>query len=298
MGNIENQDLTKKIIDILDRHDNGTEVNRQIAEMVLGSPDTPEKDALIALIYHDGIGVDPDLEKSFEFAEKAAFQGHQGLGYYLLGYMCENAETPDQAEGGTRQKYDHYDAERFYEICSKIESPWREPAIIWLGDYYMDSAKGGDPEIGVEYYESIACSNADAAGRLSDHYWDLAMPDYLDDEEWTANLFKWTEVAADLDPEEYTYRLGWLYADGIGCEKDSDKAMQLFKKAYELGDWRGAKTTADIMRKSLSEKADIDEKEKQKFDNEIELWSERAEKMYQEYILSNPEEQDIPAEED
>ncbi|MDE6023807.1 MAG: hypothetical protein K2G13_09945, partial [Muribaculaceae bacterium] len=259
MGNIEKQDLTKKIIDILDRHDNGTEVNRQIAEMVFDSPDTPEKDALIALIYHDGIGVDPDLEKSFEFAEKAAFQGNQGLGYYLLGYMCENAETPDQAEGGTRQKYDHYDAERFYEICSKIESPWREPAVIWLGDYYMDSAKGGDPEIGVEYYESIAGSNADAAGRLSDHYWDLAMPDYLDDEEWTANLFKWTEVAADLDPEEFTYRLGWLYADGIGCEKDSDKAMQLFKKAYELGDWRGAKTTADIMRNSLRANADIDE---------------------------------------
>lgn len=283
---------------MLDRDDNSPEASREIAEMVFESPDSPEKDGLLALIYHNGIGVETDLEKSFQYAEKAAFKGKQGLGYYLLGHMCENAETPDQAEGGPRQKYDHYDAERFYEICSKIESPWREPAIIWLGDYYMDSAKGGDREIGIEYYESIADSNAEAAGRLSDHYWDLAMPDYLDDEEWTAQLYKWTKVAADLDPEEFTYRLGWLYADGIGCDRDAGKAKQLFKKAYELGDWRGAKTMADILQESLNENKDIDPKEKQNIETEISSWRELGEKMYQEYLIANPEEQDSSEEED
>ncbi len=283
---------------MLEREDNNPETSREIAEMVLNAPNSHEKDGLLALIYHEGIGVEADLEKSFEYAEKAAFQGGQGIGYYLLGYMCEHAETPDQAESGPRQKYDHYDAERFYEKCSEIESPWREPALIWLGDYYMDFAKGGDPEIGVEYLESIAADNAEAAGRLSDYYWDLVMPDYVDDPTWTEQLYKWTKVAANLDPDEYTYRLAWLYADGIGCESDIDKAKEFFTKAYELGDWRGAKSMADILEASLDRNPEIDPAEKQKIDDEIARWNELGEKMHQEYLIANPEEQDPSEEED
>lgn len=47
----------------------------------------------------------------------------------------------------------------------------------------MDMAKGGDPEIAVEYYEKIASHNAEAAGKLSDYYRDMGMPEYPDDEE-------------------------------------------------------------------------------------------------------------------
>lgn len=175
----DNKTLSGKVYDILEQDEVTPEMMSRVAEMVLQAPDSPERDGLMALIYHDGIGVEQDLDKSFGYAEKAAFDGKQGIGYYMLGHMCEHAETPDQAGGGPRQKYDHYDAERFYEICSKIESEWRESAIIWLGDYYMDFAKGGDPEIGLEYYESIADTNAVAAERLSDYYRDFSNPDYL-----------------------------------------------------------------------------------------------------------------------
>ncbi|MDE5841191.1 MAG: hypothetical protein K2H49_09750, partial [Muribaculaceae bacterium] len=181
------------------------EIRKNIYKMVNESPESGERDGLLALIYHDGIGVEPDLEKCFGYAEKAAFKSGDPLGYYLLGYMCDNAETPDQASGGSRQKYDHYDAERFYEICAKKESIWKIPACNWLGDYFLDYAKGGDPEIGVEYYEAIAETDAEAAGKLSDYYWDLVMPDHTDDTDRTLQLFKWTSVAAKLDPEEYAY---------------------------------------------------------------------------------------------
>ena len=270
-------EISDRFHEMLAGHEEDPETQRKAAELVLGAPDGAERDGLLSLIYHEGLGVERDLDRAFEYAEKAAFEGGDGLGYFMLGYMCENAETPDQAEGGPRQKYDPYDAERFYEICSGIESRWRDQAILWLGDYYMDSAQGGDPEIGVEYYEKIADSNAEAAGRLSDHYWDLIMPEYLEDEEWTSQLYRWTAVAARLDPEEYSYRMGWIYADGLGCEPQPDKAIEEFGKAYSYGDWRGAKSIARVFEEMLDTASDA--ASRAECEKNIKLWDERADRL-------------------
>lgn len=270
-------EISDRFHEMLAGHEEDPETQRKAAELVLGVPDGAERDGLLSLIYHEGLGVERDLDRAFEYAEKAAFEGGDGLGYFMLGYMCDNAETPDQAEGGPRQKYDHYDAERFYEICSGIESRWRDQAILWLGDYYMDMAQGGDPEIGVEYYEKIADSNAEAAGRLSDHYWDLIMPEYLEDEEWTSQLFRWTAVAARLDPEEYSYRMGWIYADGLGCEPQPDKAIEEFGKAYSYGDWRGAKSIARVFEEMLDSAPDA--ASRAECEKNIKLWDERADRL-------------------
>ena len=168
------------------------------AELVLSAPIDSESTGLLALMYHEGIGVPADLDKCFALAEKAVAEGGDGLGYFLLGYMCDNAETPDQTEGGPRQKYDHYDAERFYELCSRTDSRWATPAHLWLGDYYMDSAQGGDPEIAVEHYEAIGETNGDAACRLSDYYWDqltvdAVIPEEYRDKDLREKIFKWTQ---------------------------------------------------------------------------------------------------------
>lgn len=259
---------------MLSGHEEDEAVQKNAAQMVLNAPECAERDGLLSLIYHEGIGVTVDLDKSFQYAKKAAFHGGDGLGYFMLGYMCDNAETPDQAEGGPCQEYDHYDAERFYEICSKIESRWKNHAILWLGDYYMDMAKGGDPEIAVEYYEKIAGHNAEAAGRLSDYYWDLIMPEYIEDEEWTSRLFKWTSVAVNLNPEEYSYRMGWIYAEGLGCERQPDKVIEEFGNAYAYGDWRGAKSIARIFEELLE--GDLDAHDVADCKHNITLWNERG----------------------
>ncbi len=109
--------LTDRFIETLAESENVPEATEEIVKMVSGAPDSPERTGLLAYMYHEGIGVPVDLDKCFELAEKAAFGGGDALGYLLLGFMCDNSETPDQAEGGPRQKYDHYDAERFYAEC-------------------------------------------------------------------------------------------------------------------------------------------------------------------------------------
>lgn len=274
--------LTDRFIATLADNDDKPEVCEKVAKMVMDSPDTPERTGLMAYLYHDGIGVERDLDKCFELAEKAAFEGDDPLGYFLLGFMCDNAETPDQEEGGPRQKYDHYDAERFYEICAGKDSRWRDEATMWLGDYYMNSAKGGDPDVAVDYYESIADHNSEAVAELSDYYWNLVMPEYLEDEEWRAALFKWTERAAGLDPEEYSYRLAWLYADGIGCAQSRDKAMEYFGKAYDFGDWRGAEAIAMIWEEELEEKPGMSDEEKDILGKRIEEWRNKANRLREE----------------
>ena len=105
--------LTDRFISTLADREHIPEVAEEAAEMVTGAPNSPERTGLMAYMYHEGIGVPVDMDECFRLAEKAAFEGGDGLGYFLLGFMCDNAETPDQAEGGPRQKYDHYDAERF-----------------------------------------------------------------------------------------------------------------------------------------------------------------------------------------
>ncbi len=273
-------------------------VANDIVKLVFTAPDSAERDGLLSLMYHEGIGVPVNLEKSFELAESSVDKGGDGLGYYMLGYMCDNVETPDQADGGPRQKYDHYDAERFFEASSKLDSRWKDYAILWLGDYYLDSAKGGDPEIGVEYYESIADHNADAAGALSDYYWGLIMPEYLEDDEWTSQLFKWTSVAVELDPEEYSYRMGWIYADGLGCEKSYEKAMHFFEEAYEYGDWRGAQAIVTMYEERLEENPDMDDDTRREITTELDQWKIREKESYEQQLTESLDELDNPIEED
>ena len=218
---------------------------REAAALVLEAPETAETNGLLALMYHEGIGVATDLDKACALAEKAAFEGGDPLGYFLLGYMCDNIETPDQAKGGDRQRYDHYDAERFYEICAGKESRWQAPARMWLGDYYMDMARGGDPEIAVEHYEAIAERWPQAAYALCDYYWGMhaACPD---DEEVARNVYRWTLAAVTENPHDYSYHMGCVHAEGIGCNVALRLARKYWEDAYAFGDSRASAALAAL----------------------------------------------------
>lgn len=289
--------LTDTFLRMFEHKDDNSESLRKIYELISDAPDSSERDGLMALLLHEGIGVPTSLEKSFEYAEKAAFEGGDALGYYILGYMCDKAETPDQAEGGPRQKYDHYDAERFYEKCAEKESNWKKYACNWLGNYFLNMARGGDPELGVEYLEQIAEDDAEAAERLSDYYWDIGIPDYPDDER-AEDLFRWTKKAVELDEEdeEFLYRLGWLYADGIGCEKSFLLALKYFGLAYFAGDWRGAESIANLIQDKLEEEdTGLTPEEEYEFQADIAKWRQRAASLKAE---SDAEEPDPSIEED
>ena len=76
---------------MLTGHEDDASVHKQIASMVLSAP---ESNGLLALIYHEGIGVAPDCDRCFALAEKAATEGGDGLACFLMGYMCDCGEVP------------------------------------------------------------------------------------------------------------------------------------------------------------------------------------------------------------
>lgn len=264
--------LTDRFIEMLADKESQPEVCRKVHDMVFSAPVTPESVGLKAYIYHEGIGVEADLDESFRLAEEAAFDGGDPLGYFLLGYMCDNIETPDQDGGGPRQKYDHYDAERFYEKCAGIESRWQEQAHLWLAEYFMDSARGGDPEVALDHYKAIADSNVEAACRLADYYWEwvTTVDEYTQEE--ADELFKWTKKAAELNPEDYSAPLGYLYADGIGCDVRPDLAVEAFTDAYAYGDKDAPDAIIDILQDFRDENPDLSDAEKADIADLIALW--------------------------
>ena len=166
-----------------------SESMEKAVRMVENASDSPERDGLMALIYYGGWGVAVDNEKAFFHAERG-MRMNDGASCYVLGLMCANGDTPDQREGGRRQVYDHYDAERFMEMAAETDSPWAVKAHLWLGAYFMDSCRGEDPEEGIEHYKAAAgCRSSEAAEFLSDYYRRLAENENFENEllnhEWS-----------------------------------------------------------------------------------------------------------------
>lgn len=272
--------LSEEFYRLLSESESDPQAEKKAAELVLGAPEDAESRGLLALMYHDEIGVDRDLDKAFEYAEEAAAED-EGVALYLLGFMCDNSETPDQFEGGPRQKYDHYDAEQFMERCAATSSSWAVDANLWLGRYFMDMARGGDPEYAVDCLERIGEVDDEAAGMLSDYYWNLLDIDYAHSDEEKADLerkvLKWTEAAARMNARDYSFRLGCCFLEGIGCDGGPDftKARKYLEEAYELADPRAAEALVYLFGKILEEKdPDAPEYERQNCQRLIDYWKE------------------------
>lgn len=289
--------LSEEFYKLLEESSDDPKAEKRAAQLVISAPTDAESNGLLALMYHDGIGVERDFDKAFEYAEAAA-EEDEGLALYLLGFMCEHAETPDQADGGPRQKYDHYDAENFMERCSKTSSSWATDAHLWLGKFFMDMAKGGDPEIGIEHLETIGETDAEAAGILSDYYWDLWEYDYYSEEEkeeraeLARKVRKWTSEAVRFNPHDYSFRMGCCYADGIGSDAKAGfrLARKYWEDAYGFGDWRGASAIATLYEERLESLGeDAPETERENCKKHIESWRKLAKKEQERQCANEPD---------
>lgn len=287
--------LSDQFYKLFDEYDGDPAEAERMARLVLDAPAGPERDGLLALMYHDGIGVEVDLDKAFEYAERAA-EANEGVALYLLGFMCEHAETPDQFEGGPRQKYDHYDAERFMEMCSRTSSSWADDAHLWLGHYFMNMARGGDPEVALEHFEAIADRNAEAAGALCDYYWILWENGYADSdaerEALARDVMKWTHEAVRLNPHDYSYLMGRCYAEGIGCDAYAGfrLARKYWEDAYAFGDWWAADAIADLYEERLESLGpDAPETERVNCRKHCESWRKLARKEEERQAATEPD---------
>lgn len=222
--------------------------NKDIEAVALlnDAPHTPEADALRGYAMYYGIGGTPeDDERAFQIFENGVAAG-DSLSQYMLGIMCEDASTPDQAEGGPRQKYDWYDAERFMTLCAEnTEGAFAGMAWLWLGKYFIDSTRGEDPELGEEYLEKAAEADFDEAAEiLRDRAEDRA--EYYDWQDVEANgcLLRWQQRMYEMNPHDESYAYGRLFSGVPGIPENLRLALKLYEEDYEFGHSQGARALA------------------------------------------------------
>lgn len=77
--------LSDKFYEIIAGNEEDAGVRKAAADLVSAAPEGPERDGLLGLLLHEGIGVPVDLDKSFDHAEKAAKgETHSGIFFSAL----------------------------------------------------------------------------------------------------------------------------------------------------------------------------------------------------------------------
>lgn len=243
------------------------------------APHTPEADALRGYAVYYGIGgMKEDDDRAFALFEKGAESG-DSLSLYMLGIMCDDATTPDQAEGGPRQKYDQYDAETFMTRCAdNPEGKFAAMAWLWLGEYFIDSTRGEDPETGEEYLEKAAdVGFGEAVEILRDRAEDRAEYHDWKDPEANGRAFRWEQRAYELNPHDESYNYGRLF-DGVpGIPENKRLALKLYEEDYEFGHSQGARALA-LHYEERANDLSIPVEERAESKVLAQAWHERADK--------------------
>lgn len=163
--------------------------SEKAAAIVLGAPESEERDGLLLMMYAEGIGIAKNEARALALAEKL---------------------------NGSPTKWGAY-------------------AHLWLGDYYMDPARGDDTDKAIDHYMEAGDTNGEAACRLADIFWNIWKD--LDDEsvrpEIEHTLFYYTKLAADYNPE-YLLQLGHCYAAPIGCPRSDPQALACYERFLSL----------------------------------------------------------------
>lgn len=250
----------------------------EAAAVLREAPDSPENCGLRGYACYCGIDSPyADTDKAFEYFELGA-EENDSLSLYYLGIMCERGETPEQRTGGEHQKYDHYDAERFMSLCADGHGIMEQWACLWLGQYYHDSAHGGDPEEAVTYFVRAAdLENEEAVEWLAHIYADYAEYEDYADEQRNLEMFKWQEKAYENNPHDESYNYGHLLYGGIpGIPANLRLALKLYEEDFEFGHAQGARALA-LHYENEAEKAE-DAEQAEKFTALAEIWHERADR--------------------
>lgn len=254
--------------------------DNEALEGVFGTKDnTPEIFGLKGYCYYYGVGDCPENDDAAYAYFEAGAYSQDSLSLYCLGIMCDEGRTPDQAEGGPRQRHDQFDAEDFMTRCECAHGTFESAACLWLGEYFMDSTRGEDPEVGVEYYERAAAAGIqEAVKALAEYYWEMAGYREYKDPEYNEKLFHWQQLAYEGNPHDESYNYGCLLDGSFpGIPENLRLCLKLYEEDYEFGHSQGARALARHY-EALSTDPRLSDEVALKAAKTAEIWDERADK--------------------
>ena len=174
----------------------------------------------LGIAYHQGEGVEKDLNEAFRWVRKAAEAGHD-TAIFFVGTSYENGEgvAKDVAE-----------AVRWYRKAAEAGHPL---AMFNLGNAYSNGeGVGKDLSEGVRWYRKAAdAGNSDAMVNLGFRY---QKGEGISKD--LSEAIRWYRKAADAGNAKAMFNLGVLYDRGEGVQKDVNEAFHWYRKAADAGD--------------------------------------------------------------
>ena len=174
----------------------------------------------LGLIYVEGYGVEPDINKAVEWYSKAAQQG-QPDAQYALGLIAHIGR------GGFNRNFDT--AVKWYELAAQSSHP---EALFQLGTLYTDGfGVGRDFKKASQYFEQAGeLGHADAQYNLGVFY--MTGVGVAQD---PMQALKWFGRAGMKGHPDAQYNMGILYGGGMGIEENPAEAAKWLQAAANSG---------------------------------------------------------------
>lgn len=196
---------------------NGVNKNAYLAEQYLKQ--AAEQNVMLAQVemaklYHEGHFVPRDDSAALKWYQRAAAQGEpQSL--YVVGLSLIQGTFAQQQNIEAGAKYLQLAASKDYY-----------PAQYALASLFLEGYPVlKDNHVAIEYLRKAALGGSqDAQVKLATLLMDFAIPEY------DKVAFYWALEAAKSQRQEAQYLLGKCYLDGIGTEVDYDGAFQIFTR--------------------------------------------------------------------
>ena len=197
-------------------------------ELVTAADDgDAEAQAALADCYFFGYGVKIDLNKAFEWYQKAADQDNP-IGVYGLGKCYYNGNGIDR---DTIKGQDYFN--QAGEMLLKMTDSDNAEVIRLIGNCYSGWYDGveNNYDKAISYYrKAVELGNKYALVNLGNSYFDGE--GVKNDAE---EAVKWYRKAAEQGITGGQFALGWCYNNGEGVKKDAEEAVKWYRKAAEQG---------------------------------------------------------------
>lgn len=222
----------------------------------------------VANCYHNGLGVQQDEEKAWEYYYKASQNGHPDAQYihakaiidtdidqaikmltssanqghteaqYDLGVYYRKKNNRMQAIKWLNKALDSNQGKVYYELAHCYDSSDKK--------YFENMEKAADAGYVDAFYE-LAKAFKDFFGKGSSLTSILATLMGVSKKDAMFACIKYFEKAANQDDSRAMYELGDIYERGIGTTVDKVRAIMWYSKAADLGD-KKAKAKADSLK--------------------------------------------------
>lgn len=172
----------------------------------------------LAKMYFRGSGIPKDYNKARIYFERSAQQNHSDSLFHLGLIYYEGLDVkPDLSK-----------AKDYFELSAKQNNT---NALYYLGNfYYYGINVEPDLKKAKKYYKSAASQeNSEAYCMLGEFY--FKRKKFL-------KAKKNFELSESYDNVEAHYNLGILYENGIGIEKDIEKAIEHYSKCAEVYEYK------------------------------------------------------------